>query len=242
MNNIIYLFVLFLISNVVIADASLSFKGAFRDEDNNKMHVNMTRKKSVSYEQLEKFWDSLGKVTRKDSNNQPWKTVTIEQMRKLVGDIPDQYLLINPIVKLVNANQTNEHYEIIDYKLERRKVTGASLYRWGCDESLSAVVHIGKWPTDDVRSEGPMVVPYQTEMGKIVLTQHDTSFVPETILQQAEKPFSGFSLLGIDSGFAATEIKIPKPSWKYIGYQIFLFVKENDKIKKIEFERAFPIC
>lgn len=229
-------------SNVVVADVLLSFKGAFRDEDNNQMHVNMALKKSVTYEQLDEYWNSLGKVDRKDSNNQPWKTVTIEQMRKLVGDIPDEYLLINPIVRLVNANQKNEHYEIVDYTLERRKVTGASLYKWGCDESLSAVVHIGKWPTNDLRSEGPRVVPYKTEMGKVVLTQHDTSFVPETILQKAEKPFSGFSLLGIDSGFSATEIKIPKPSWKYIGYQYFLIIKENDKIKTIEFERAFPIC
>ena len=83
-------------------------------------------------------WDSLGKIDRKDSNNQPWKKLSIEQMKELVGDIPDKYLLINPVYKLENINTGIKRRVAVDYMLEMRNVNGASLYKWGYDESISA--------------------------------------------------------------------------------------------------------
>lgn len=229
-------------STVIAGDPSIYFSGVFKDEDNGQTHLHLGRKASVSYQQLEQFWNSLGKIDRKDSNNQPWKSVSITQMKELVGDIPEQYLLINPVYKIINPGKGDEHTVIVDYELELRKVTGTSLNKWGCDESLSTVVHIGKWPIDDMYNEGPMVIPYRTEMGRVILTALDTSLVPKEIIQKAKKPLQGFSLLGIESGFAASVVTVHEPDEKYVHYRDYLFIKENDEIKTIRFESAYPLC
>ena len=83
---------------------------------------------SDNADKLNILWKSISKVTSTDSYSQDWKKINVNDIEFNIGSESKNYIVF--------------HKNSVAAAL----VEGASLFKWGCDESIVPVLNLGKWP------------------------------------------------------------------------------------------------
>lgn len=96
--------------------------------ENGEMYINADRLNSneKNAEELRSLWDSIDNVAFVDEYGQPWKETILEEMAFLIGSDAKEFLV---------------HYA----GYYKTTATKTYLFKWGCDGSVTPVIHIGTW-------------------------------------------------------------------------------------------------
>lgn len=180
MNRLIL--ICFLLSSPALADGPIkSFKNAMTHKVTGDTYI------AVGYpvnhdgyeEALNRLWDQAGDHLPDDSYHQNWKSVSLDQLFAIFGYFDKQYYLLYPTIKHVDLGDGSGRMAFDGYRIERREVTGAALFRWGCSGEVIPVLNIGPWPKDTYREWGPQAISIQVGFGKARLVDLDRALVPE---------------------------------------------------------------
>ncbi|HDS01488.1 MAG TPA: hypothetical protein ENO07_05655 [candidate division Zixibacteria bacterium] len=133
---------------------------------------------------LDRLWEKAGDKLPRDSYRQEWKQIEPGELRSVFGHFDTQYYLLFPIVKRVDSGNGYGRIEFAGYAIERREVTGAALFRWGCGGEVIPVLNLGPWPSDTYREWGPLAISIHGKFGEARLVELDKSLVPEAYARQ----------------------------------------------------------
>ena len=153
---------------------------------------------SKNAKNLELLWKSNNKITFTDNYQQDWKTISIDEI-------------------MFNNGAEAKNY-IIFYKnnIGAAAVKSASLFKWGCDDSIVPVLNLGKWPFKVQPYEwGGVAIEIEQEYGLPQIIHANNDFL-------ASIPIDERGLIR-DKYFPALELK-----WiKVPDYQIILVEYEH---------------
>lgn len=128
-----------------------------------------------AYKSLKRLWAETS-VDHEDDYRQPWKYFPIEKLAAILGDMPSDYLIINPMFGERAEHGTPDcpgyngqciaPLETVTFS--RRTPERAALLKWGCDYSLVPVLDLGpvapdsdlkEWDALALGADQPLPVP-----------------------------------------------------------------------------------
>ena len=162
---------------------------------------------------LDILWESIEQAPVNDSYGQPWKTVEISKLKKILGHIPEEYYVITPTITNKEENKKTI-YSVTDLKYTFKKVHHAALFKWGCDNSVTPVLSLGVW-NEEINDWGtvPVAVSRITNwrfkrqaptFGKV-----DSSALPPALLPGVNDSSVGFSINWANENLSASIVLDP---------------------------------
>lgn len=154
---------------------------------------------------LDRLWEKANdKKLPADSYHQKWKQIEPGELRSLFGHFDTHYYLLIPRVKRVDSGNGHGRIEFAGYSIERREVTGAALFRWGCSGEVIPVLNLGAWPSDTYREWGPLAISTHGKFTGARLVDLDKSLVPEAYTRQVDNTEQWVTIEWPDAKYRAT--------------------------------------
>ena len=128
MKNFTIIFLLLFSTHINAENPIKSLRSIFHE--NGEMYVSSARddNHSKNKNKLELLWDSKNTISFRDNYQQDWKEISINEINFNKGADAKNYILFHK------------------KSMSTVSVKGASLFQWGCDESIIPVLNLGKWP------------------------------------------------------------------------------------------------